>query len=230
MVVDALEASGKLDNTVIFFFSDNGGVQGKPGYESETYADNSPYRGGKGSTLEGGTNVPFIVHWPKGLPGGTTYQFPISALDITATMVALGDGDASGPPLDGVNLIPYLTGEKTGPPHEAIFLRTQNNSNWMVRTPEAKLLMPRPFLKERDDDEPELYDMVNDPYETTNLIDQRPELRAELAALWNAWNEGNVPNRFLQAGAYQRARLQMYEDLNNRLKEQAAKPDTFIVE
>ncbi|MEM1109458.1 MAG: sulfatase-like hydrolase/transferase [Planctomycetota bacterium] len=229
MVVEALEESGDLDNTLIFFLSDNGGVQSKPGYENETYADNYPYRGGKGSMHEGGTNVPFIAHWPKGLPAGTVYDFPVSALDITGTLVALGGGDTSGPPIEGVNLVPYVNKEITGPPHEAIFLRLLNGVNWAVRTPEAKLLLPRPFAAAQEG-KPELYDMVNDPYESENLIDKRPELRAELAELWNNWNSDNIGNRYLQAGAYQRNRLKFYDDLRDELDAKASEYAPVIVE
>ncbi|MBB6431697.1 sulfatase family protein [Algisphaera agarilytica] len=229
MVVDALKESGKYENTLIFFLSDNGGVQPKPGYEGEDYADNSPYRGGKGSMVEGGTNVPFIAHWPKGIPAGTVYDYPVSALDITGTFVALGDGDTSGPPIEGKNLIPYITGENTEPPHEAIFLRMVDGVNWMIRTPEAKLLLERPF-QAKDEGKPELYDMVNDPYETNNIIDEQPELRAELAKLWNDWNKDNVGNRFLQAGNYQKTRLKFYEDLQKEQDAKAAKYKPIVVE
>ncbi|CDF79827.1 arylsulfatase [Formosa agariphila KMM 3901] len=123
MVIKALEESGKLENTLIFFISDNGGIvdnkrqESKPRNEHQDWGDNSPYRGGKGSMLEGGNHVPFIAYWPKGFKGGTSYNLPVSSLDITATIVALGNGDTSGHKLEGVNLIPYIKGDNKTAPH-----------------------------------------------------------------------------------------------------------------
>ena len=215
-ILKALEESQKLDNTLIFFLSDNGGVQTKPGYEDEAWADNSPFRNGKGSMREGGSHVPFFAHWPEGLPSGVLYRHPISSLDLAATSVALAGGDLSGKPLDGKNLIPYINGEVSGVPHKALFWRT-NGDAWCVRTPHAKL-----FLENHGAAEPELYDMTRDPYESENIIDQSPEVRQQLVKIWNDWNANNQPCYLLQAGSYQEKRLQMYKDLNAQLKAKAA--------
>ncbi len=232
MVIEALRESGKLDNTLIFFLSDNGGIVNKDRDESEPrgpgndWGDNSPYRGGKGSMLEGGCNVPFIAHWPDGLTAGKTYKLPVSALDIAATAIALGNGDSSGPPLEGVNLIPYVEGEKEGIPHDAIYWRMRDGFAWGVRTPEAKYLLPR----SQYGSSPMLFDMIKDPYETTNIVEERPELRKKLAGLWNAWNAKNQPNKFLQANQYQKERLKYYDDLRKRLDDEAAKRKPLIIE
>ncbi|HBO57578.1 MAG TPA: sulfatase, partial [Opitutae bacterium] len=74
-------------------------------------------------------------------------------------------------PLDGVNLEPYVNQKITIAPHAALFWRANNGSSWCVRTPEAKLLFDSHGVQQ-----PELYDMANDPYESTNLIDKRPQL------------------------------------------------------
>lgn len=225
LVIDALKETKKLDNTLIFFLSDNGGVQSKPGYENETWAYNGPFRNGKGSMREGGSHVPFIAHWPKGFPSGTTYPHPVSSLDLTATAVALAKGDTSGKPLDGVNLTPYVNGTETGVPHEAIYWRTVNGNSWCVRTPQAKL-----YLENHGADTPEMYDMVNDPYETNNIIEERPEQRQQLAKLWNEWNSENEPCYLLQAGDYQKERLKMYKELNERLKRKGQTIELKVVE
>lgn len=93
--------------------------------------------------------------------------------------------------------------------------------NWAVRTPTAKLLMPRAYIASGEPGVPELYDMVNDPYETTNLIDERPELRAELAKLWNEWNADNIANRYMEIGGFQKYRLKMYEQLREKMENEA---------
>ena len=88
-VIDALEASGKLENTLIIFLSDNGGVVPKPRHESENWANNKPFKGGKGSFLEGGIHVPFIFYWQDGLNSGKTFDGLVSALDIAPTILSV---------------------------------------------------------------------------------------------------------------------------------------------
>lgn len=225
LVLLALEESGRLDNTLIFFLSDNGGVHAKPGHENETWADNSPFRDGKGSMREGGNHVPFIAHWPEGFPAGIAYPQPVSSLDLTATAVALAGGDTSGKPLDGVNLEPYVNGSKKGAPHETLFWRLNNGIGWCVRTPGAKLL-----LASNGSTGPEMYDMANDPYEKNNIIDKHPEQRQRLASLWNRWNARNQPCYLLQSTDYQKARLEMYKDLNERLKRKTRNHQPLSIE
>lgn len=232
LVVKALEESGKLDNTIIFFLSDNGGIVDKSRPESEPrrashdWGDNTPYRGGKGSMLDGGTHVPFIMHWPKGLSSGKKYDLPISALDIAATMVALGKGDTTGPALEGVNLIPYVQGKNKGVPHEALYWRMDDGKNWAVRTPDAKYLL----MRNEAGGGKMLIDMKKDPYESKNIINEQPELRKKLADLWNNWNAQNQPNKYLQSGEYQKVRLKFYEDLRKRLDEEVKTKKPLIID
>ncbi len=225
MVVDALRRSGKLDNTLIFFLSDNGGVTSKPGHDDENWADNGPFRKGKGSMLEGGSHVPFMIHWPEGIRKPGVFDGLVSSLDIAATAVALGGGDTSGHALEGVDLAPYLAGAKEGSPHDVLFWRVQDGSAWAVRTPQAKYL-----TENWGGGKAQLYDMVNDPYESTDIVDRAPEKRAELAKLWNAWNAGNTANVFLQAGDYQKKRLEMYDELYRQLKEAAERRAPVVVD
>ena len=225
MVIEALEESGKLDNTLIFFLSDNGGVAPKAGYVNEDWADNGPLRKGKGSVFEGGCRVPYLMHWPDGLPRGKVYEFPVSSLDIAATTVALGGGDTSGHSLDGVNLIPFLDGTRNDAPHAALFWRIRDGTGWAIRTPTAKML--KEGYSSRP---PELYDMQSDPYESDNVIDSRPELRQQLAQLWNTWNSKNQSNRFLQSNEYQKKRLELYRQLDEQLKADALKRPQLVIE
>ncbi|MBB3205600.1 hypothetical protein FHS27_001404 [Rhodopirellula rubra] len=102
-----------------------------------------------------------------------------------------------------MNLIPYVTGQKDGVPHEALYWRMESGKHWAVRTQAAKYLLPRTDVG----DKPMLFDMERDPYESNDIVNERPELRQQLAALWNQWNAKNQPNQYLQAGAYQKARL-----------------------
>lgn len=229
MVVDALEKSGKLDNTVIFFLSDNGGIvnhsrpENEPRLDHNDWGDNFPFRGGKGSLLEGGHHVPFFVHWPKGLKSGIKYDLPISSLDIAATMVALGNGDTNGEKLEGVNLVPFVQGKSKAVPHEALFWRMDSGSSWAVRTPEAK------YFK-MGKENPVLVDIKKDPYESKNVIENKLDERKRLAKLWNEWNAQNQPSKYLQANEYQKQRLQFYEDMRKNLDEEAARKKPLIID
>ena len=224
MVVDALKESGKFDNTLIFFLSDNGGVGSPPWNPSENWGDNGPFRQGKASWMEGGIHVPFLVYWPKRLKPGT-FDGLVSALDITATAVELAGGDTSGKPLDGVNLIPYLTGKKKGSPHAALFWRERDSTSWAVRTTKAK------FVKNAwEGGELCVFDMVKDPYETSNIIDKAPEKRAELAKLWNDWNKENAGTMYMHAYEYQAWRQKAFEDLYTRIREESARKPPLEIE
>ena len=112
MVVDALKETAQLDNTLIIFLSDNGGVFPESWQPTSDWADNSPFRRGKVALLEGGIHVPFIAHWPGVIPKGEEFTGLVSSLDIAATSVALAGADNKK--LDGVNLLPFLQGTKQG--------------------------------------------------------------------------------------------------------------------
>ena len=198
-VFEQLRRSGVEEDTLVFFISDNGG----PTVHKYAYnaSDNSPLRGSKGTTLEGGIRVPFVVSWPRGLPSGARFDEPAIQLDILPTALA-----AAGIPidpewqLDGVNLLPYLKGEASGPPHEALFWRSWGqmavrSGDWklvsyVAKMDEGELLLPEP----RDEMTPHrLYDLSRDVGETEDLSEREPERVAELLASWDAWNAAMRP-------------------------------------
>ena len=225
MVVDALKSSGKYENTLIFFLSDNGGVYPEFWVPHEDWADNSPFRRGKVALLEGGIHVPFIAHWPTKIPAGATFDGLVSALDIAATSVAVGEADATDGRLEGVDLVPYVTGEKSGSPHEALFWHLEEDDSWAVRTPADKFMRQGLAGLGRA-----YFDMVADRAEGENRIGRNPRREAELAALWNAWNESNIPNVLLQAFPYQERRAEFYEQLYRERLEQSANRERAVAE
>lgn len=117
-VVAALQKNNLEERTLIFFFSDNGGPT-----RSNT-SSNKPLRGFKGQVLEGGIRVPFLASWKGQIPAGKVDDRPVIQLDIMPTAVAAAGGTMpTDRQIDGVNLLPYLTGPKAEVPHEALFWR-----------------------------------------------------------------------------------------------------------
>ncbi|MBG86794.1 MAG: N-acetylgalactosamine-4-sulfatase [Verrucomicrobiales bacterium] len=165
-------------DTLIFFLSDNGGPT------RELTSSNLPLRDGKGSVYEGGLRVPFIAQWKGRLPGKTTYENPILSPDIFATACALADVTLDRKKkYDGVNLIPYLTGKKTGRPHDKLFWRIGNRA--AIRSGDWKLLR-NPRRGQGNDWE--LYNLSKDIGETKNLATTEPEIASRLRHEWEELN------------------------------------------
>lgn len=116
-IISELENQQLLENTLIFFLSDNGGAH-------NNQSSNLPLKGFKGNKYEGGHRVVFLVYWPEKIKEGSRFGGLTSAFDIGATTLDLaGVGPNIDKPLDGVSLIPFLTGEQTGNPHDQLFWR-----------------------------------------------------------------------------------------------------------
>lgn len=186
-VMEHLKKSGIDKDTLIFFVSDNGGSGRKPYFAYNT-GRNTPLRGDKGQTLEGGVRVAFFVVWSGKLPAGRVYEQPVITLDIlpTALAVANGQGDAQ---LDGVNLLPFLNGENTGRPHDLLFWRFGQQK--AVRKDRWKLVDWRDFDAKTQSGW-QLYDLDHDISETANIAAQHPEIVAELSLAWEKWNKKNI--------------------------------------
>ena len=119
-IVAELKAQGLYGNTLIVFLSDNGG----PVIGDRPWTLNAPFRGSKGILLEGGIRVPFTMTWPGKIQAGVTYDGPVSSLDLVPTFVAMAGGTIPEyERLDGVNLIPYLSGDRDGNPHPEMMWR-----------------------------------------------------------------------------------------------------------
>jgi len=198
-VLDTLRASGLEENTLIFYFSDNGG----PTMLGTTIngSRNDPFRGSKRTTLEGGIHVPFVVQWKGKLPAGTVYEKPVIQLDVLPTALAAA-GVAADPAwrLDGVDLLPFLKGENTKAPHENLYWRMGEQSavrqgDWKLVRYDATLDTPgATSVASRVKVTPaRLYNLAQDPGEAHDLAAKQPEKAAELLAAWKSWDAQLVP-------------------------------------
>ncbi|BCX46193.1 N-acetylgalactosamine-6-sulfatase [Haloferula helveola] len=199
-VVSALEDAGHRDNTLIFFLSDNGGPQAGPDSPSKgNGSSNKPFRGGKGDVYDGGIHVPFIASWPARIPAGSSFEHPVIALDIAKTALACaGTGRGVGSGLEGVDLVPHLTGETDSPPHDMLFWK--NGPRWAVLSSKGDKLLSQGKGKA------ELYRLPEDVSESRNLAREETEQADRLKTDWMGWNEGNVPCRLMPYKAYHRDR------------------------
>jgi arylsulfatase A-like enzyme len=182
-----LRETGRDQDTLIFFFSDNGGAGKKP-FLSYNTGRNAPLRGDKGQLLEGGTRVPFFVSWPGKLPAGKIYHAPVISLDIAATALAAAGGAAPAN-LDGVDLRPHLTGEKSEPPHTALYWRLGPQK--AIRQGRWKLVDWRDFTAKKQSGW-QLYDLHQDVSENDDLAAKNPAVVAELSQAWDRWNAKNI--------------------------------------
>jgi autotransporter-associated beta strand protein len=178
-LVDAAEASG--EPTIFVFMNDNGGP-----YEEM----NTPLRGHKGLTWEGGIRVPFFIHMPGVAPG--IYDKPISAYDVLPTVYAAAGGDVAQLRSDGVDLRPYLSGTNAADPHEVLVWQTHNiwalrKGDWKIGSPSGGALV--------------LYNLANDATETTDVYAQNPAIVEDLLREVTYWESEMGKRRWGPAAA-----------------------------
>ena len=195
-IQEKLKKYGQSDNTLVFYLADNGaplGAQQGPGGHMDDIlpvgdyrgawdgSRNDPLTGEKGMLMEGGIRVPYLVSWPDRLPKGAMYNEPVSSLDIAATCMAAAGRPVSAE-LDGVDLIPRLTGKTEGP--RTLFWRFWNQAavrdgNWKYFT--------------LSDGQEYLVDISSDIKEKNNLLSEYPEKAQELRAELVRWTHDMKP-------------------------------------
>jgi arylsulfatase A-like enzyme len=190
-LMEHLRAVGQDKETLVFFLSDNGGAGRKPWLAYNTGV-NKPLRGDKGQTLEGGIRVPYFVSWPGHLPAGAVYDSPVSGLDILPTATAVA-GVKDRENVEGVNLIPYLSGEKKESPHTSLAWRFGPQK--ALRAGNWKIVDSRDF-DSKSQSGWQLFDVVSDIGEMEDLSAKFPEKKTELIAAWEKWDSLNIPPRW----------------------------------
>ncbi|MBK1876023.1 sulfatase family protein [Pelagicoccus mobilis] len=174
---DTLEQLGLAENTIVFFFGDNGAplkIHRKdqpftvPGQWDGS--DNGPMVGEKGMISDGGVRVPYVVYWKDRIPA-QVYDRPVISLDAGATALALAGVETAPGEIDGVDLVPHLTGENESDPHEALYWRFWGQS--AIREGKWKYYYFKNGVSM-------LFDMESEEHENRNLIQKYPEIAKRL--------------------------------------------------
>ena len=170
-VLSSLDESGQTENTIVWFLSDNGGATGNGSI-------NLPLAGHKGIKFEGGIRVPFLMSWPERFPAGAVYDGLVSSMDIFATSLAAAGGNVTDAHLDGVDLLPFLTGKKTGAPHQQLFwhklwFSAMRDNNW-------KLIYVKDYGYA-------LYNLAHDREEKQNVAAQHTQRVESMKNQMNIW-------------------------------------------
>jgi arylsulfatase/arylsulfatase A len=182
-----LDRWGIAENTIVLFMVDNGP-------NGRRYV--AGMRGMKGTVYEGGIRSPLFVRWPGVLESGHKNDRVVAHIDILPTLLeAAGVSVPEGLHLDGRSFLPLLKGETSAWPDRSIVIQAHRGNqpvafhNFALRRQDWKLLHASGFQKESLAGPPrfELYDMKNDPLESENLSEQRPEVVQELVAAYQAW-------------------------------------------
>lgn len=186
-VLDTLEEQGIADNTIVLFFSDNGGAAYSVGG-----ADNTPLRGGKGDTFEGGIRVVSVIRWPGKIPAGEKMDQIMTAMDVFPTLAdAAGVEVKNTFALDGSSLWPSISTGAEAPRGDFVFFASETpiygHFNLTVFNDHWKL------VQEVDQDQLSttvsnyLFNIADDPYEYNNLAAEHPNIVAKLAAEIRRW-------------------------------------------
>ncbi|MGJ8654564.1 MAG: sulfatase family protein [Opitutaceae bacterium] len=207
-VLDALDALGLTENTLVIFSSDNGPARAREGQELGMMYDSATgvgfgiaaakgqtggRKGYKASLYEGGINVPFIARWPGKVPANKIDdQSMLSAVDLLPTFCSIAGADlVDGYQPDGLNQVEALLGAQTENRAKDLFWKSTNRftnpevsehwASYVIVSDKWKL------LTNGDQSYIELYDIVADPLETTNLVEQRPETVEGLKMKLTEW-------------------------------------------
>jgi arylsulfatase A-like enzyme len=183
-VMDTVRRLGREEQTLVMFYSDNGGPT------AETSSRNDPLRGYKGQMFEGGIRVPFVMQWKGRIPAGTTYRPMVMGFDFHATALAAAGAAVPGDrPLDGVDLVPYVTGQRQGQPHDRLFWRA--GPQHAARLGDWKLVVSRT-------EPPMLFHLREDIGEQHNLAGSRPDKLQELQSAFAEWEKGTQPAKWVR--------------------------------
>lgn len=179
-ILDTLDKEGIANDTIVLFFSDNGGMISQG-------ADNTPLRGGKGQTFEGGIRVPAVMRWPTKLRGGRKIPQVISVMDIFPTLAAVTKVKPQNTkPMDGKNVWSAITSDNaTDRDDDLCFISEipiKDLTYTGVMRRDWKLVQIVDQLQTTTTVNTFLFNIKDDPYEENNLAEEQAEIVQDLAA------------------------------------------------
>ncbi|WOH38710.1 sulfatase-like hydrolase/transferase [Thalassotalea fonticola] len=198
-VLQSLKRNGVDENTLVFFMSDNGSPRGqglvppKKKKRGQTVMSSpGPFNGFKGDTYEGGIRVPFVMRWPNKIPENQTYAQPVLNLDIVkTTLAAIGMKESKkGLPLDGIDLLPYITNKNKADLTRVMYWR--RDEDYAIRDGKWKLT----FNDESGPKTIQLFDLENDIEEFHDLSRQFPKIAQQLQNKFDQWDSSLPDNAF----------------------------------
>ena len=196
-VLEALDSLGLRENTLVLFANDNGGAMPFNG------SLNAPLRGAKGTALEGGNRVAYLLSWPAVVGQGRVFDAPVSTLDVLPTFLRAAGIDLPGDrEYDGVDLVPYLEGSVDGVPHDTLFWKMQwgaaiRAGDWkLVRTPL---------------DEHWLFNLAEDVSESNDVASENPALVSSLRRSLESWESTHPDPIWLIDDSWHARTLERYD-------------------
>jgi arylsulfatase A-like enzyme len=196
-LIEKLTELGLADDTIVIFMSDNG-----PAYGDRRY--NAGLREAKGSVYDGGIRVPFFIRWPKKLPPGVDIDRIAAHIDVLPTVLSLcGAPPPQNVQLDGISLAPLLLNEAADWPDRTLFFqqcrpdreginRPRLFTNCAARSQRYKIVMTSRDRRRRQTEaigfeETELFDMIRDPNERTDIAGDHPDIVRRMRAAYEKW-------------------------------------------
>jgi arylsulfatase A-like enzyme len=188
-LLESLKRSGIEDNTVVVFFSDNGGFSThthRPVKDLPT--SNYPLRAGKGWLYEGGIREPLIVKWPGFVKQGSVCDVPVTSVDFYPTIIEAAEVESTPQELDGVSLLPLLKGSKKLD-REAIYWHMPHYHSSGVSPSGAVRCGDYKLIEYFEDGRIELFDLSSDQGEQHNIAETEPETAAKLKKMLVKWRQ-----------------------------------------
>ena len=184
-ILNTLDQQGLADTTLVLFFSDNGGSNIFGGV-------NTPLRGQKAETFEGGIRVPATLRWTGRLPAGTEFEPMMTVMDVYPTLAsAAGISLKKDQPMDGLDLWPAIEEEAPAPKRGPVFFASEIPIPGIIQLAvidqDWKLVQ---IVREGQTETKVtslLFNLRDDPFEKNNLIQEKPEVASRLAQEIRAW-------------------------------------------
>ena len=190
-LIQLLDDNKLRENTIIIFQSDNGHSTETRAYHGGGFT--GPYRGAKQSLFEGGIRVPAAISWPGKIPSNQFRDQMSVNVDWMPTLIDLCGFDTDTSEMDGKSLLPVIENENAPSNHEKGYcweFGRRGDPTWVARKGKWKLYANPYDTSRREYTYPEkfvLFDLENDPGESINLYDKKPNVVYELKSLYKAW-------------------------------------------